>query len=239
MTQSLVNTAPAEEQAPETNTPDASGESSAELILGKFKDQDALIESYKSLETKLREKRPEAPEAYDFSFDDNIELSSLAKEIDFATDPLASKMIAKFKEANLPQEQASALIGEYLSYIKSTLPDPGEEIKKLGSDSDNLLRTARYAMTGLSPEATQAFEELTSTANGVKALNELVGKYREKGIPDASTGQKPQGNRNSAEVYAEAKDLRAQLRDHPYDKKLEQAYNDKFKLAMELEQKGL
>lgn len=236
--ESLISQA---EEAPTTEAPAPEAEAQTtetKLFADKYKSVEDLETGYKELYKSFTEKRPQAPEKYEFDYSNNADLKSIAEMVDFNQDPLVQSMTAKFKSHNIPQEVATELVGEYLAFQKSMLPDPGEEIKKLGRDADNLLKTARLAVNGLSPEATETAMALTSTADGVKLLNELVAKYREKGIPSGQDEVKSAPQQSSADLYARAREIKRSA-DLTKDRKAESEYNDIYARAMELEKKGL
>lgn len=198
----------AEAEVPE-GTSDST-EPEAELILGKFKDQDALIDSYKELTAKLREKQPEAPEEYKFDFSEHEVLGQhkdLVAEV-LETSPLIKAATAKFKEHNIPQSVADDILSTVLTEDIASLGDPEQVTKDLGDGAEQIINEVNQYVSRFPKEEQAVFAQLGMSAEGVKLVHKLSKMGQSKPIP-AKADTTPA--KSSADYWAEAREVKKQM----------------------------
>lgn len=186
-TSSATEDAPAQDVAEETTD---------ELLAGKFKEVPELERSYKELESSYgklkRERAPEAPESYDFSFENDAEFTATLPEgYSLSEDPLVEAMSPIFKDANLTQEQVDKITKGWIGNELASVPNAEEEMSKLGSESEALLKGANsFLERNFTEEERGLVSGLESTADGIRLLNKMASIIStNKVIPtDASTG---------------------------------------------------
>lgn len=125
-----------------------------ELLAGKYKTQEDLIDGYLNLQKKIGS-FVGAPEKYT--------LDNVNKDIDqkfISDDPHLNQFMQLAKENNMSQEMFDKTLNMYRDYVLSMMPKPGAEKAKLGDDADSKLRSLKmWADSNLSPEGKNRFKK--------------------------------------------------------------------------------
>lgn len=216
-----ANTAPvATEQASEVTKPD--------YIQDKFWNAERnevnienLASSYNSLESKLgsrtedltkqirtdleNEKLSKVPEQYQLNvpeLNDNISL-------DISQDmPIVEWWSNTAKSAGLSQEQYDEGVKVFVENAISNLPNVDLEIQKLGDSGRERIEAAElWSKKYLSPDSYNAISSFASTAEGVKALEEVMKLTKDSSMPTSQT---------QVDVSADMDDLKSMLKDPRY-----------------------
>lgn len=205
---------------------------------GKYGSVEDLEKGYKELVQKLTEKNPKAPEKYTFDFTEDEDLKDLTEGYDFESDPLFSRMSLIMKEKNISQDTANALIREYLMFEKESIPDVGEEQKKLGHDGQRMISEVEdFVSRNYSAEEQDIARQIASTAEGVKFLHKTAQLGASKSIPTSSESTN-NTTQTSRDLFEKANEIRRELQTNPYSKELERQYNEVFEKATALKLKG-
>ena len=179
-----------------------------DYIQDKFWDADrnepnleALASSYNALEKKLgsrtdelskqvredieKERLAATPEDY------KIELKDLPENvsIDVSDDmPIVQWWKETAKQAGLNQEQFDQGVNMFVQNAIAALPDPTEEMQKLGDGARARVEAAElWSKKNLSPETYKAISSIASTAEGVEAIEELMKLTQNSPIPTTPT----------------------------------------------------
>lgn len=235
---SMINPEAAETEvvdAPEETTPEVQAEPEKQddyLYGGKYKSVDDLEKGYKELYSKYTEKRPEAPEKYEFDFSEHETLKS--QEISLDDDPTYQKMVPLFKELNLTQDQANMLVSTYLETSYEAIPDQAQEIEKLGPNAQEIInRTNSFVSKNFTAEEQELAMAIGATADGVKFLDKIAKMRGEQPIPTDAADYAPK--KSYQELMAEAT---AFLKSHPnfdIDKKAQARYERMMDEAVKLQ----
>jgi hypothetical protein len=118
--------APAAQEAPSAE--------SEELLAGKYKTKEDLVEGYLNLQKKIGNFAG-APEDYSL---DNINKEADLKFI--ADDPHLNSFKKLAKDSNMSQEMFDGILNLYRDYVKQGIPDPKAEVAKLGENADVRVR---------------------------------------------------------------------------------------------------
>ena len=221
-------------QAPiATDTQTESGETSAntskpEFIQDKFWDSERnevnlenLASSYNSLEKKLgsrtedlskqiredleMEKLKSAPEEY------KVNLPELPENVDVTvSDDMEIVQWWKdtAKKNGLSQEQFDQGVEMFVNNAIATLPDMNAEMQKLGDNAKERIEAAElWSKKNLSPDAYNTFSSVASTAEGVKAIEEIMKLTKDSPIPTTPT---------QVSVTPDIQDLKSMLNDPRY-----------------------
>jgi len=216
-----ANTAPvATEQTSEVTKPD--------YIQDKFWNAERnevnienLASSYNSLESKLgsrtedltkqirsdleNEKLKNVPEEYKLNvpeLDSNVSL-------DISNDmPIVQWWNQTAKNSGLTQEQYDEGVKVFVENAISSLPNADLEVQKLGDSGRERIEAAElWSKKHLSPDAYQAISSFASTAEGVKALEEVMKLTKDSSMPTSQT---------QVDVTADMDDLKSMLKDPRY-----------------------
>lgn len=162
---------------------------------------------------------PELPENVDVSVSDDMEIVQWWKET--------------AKQNGLSQEQFDEGVKVFIDNAMATLPDVNAEMQKLGDNSKERVEAAElWSKKNLSPEAYNTFSSIASTAEGVKAIEEIMKMTKDSPMPTTPT---------QVSVTPDFADLKSMMndpryydsnkRDDAYIKRVtelyEQAYNTK------------
>lgn len=163
----------ATEDTTPSNQVEAPGEQEAGYkYAGKYNTTEELESGYKELTKKLREKLPEAPEEYVIQLADDL---NLPEDINLGVDnPILSAMMPVLKELNISQEGFNGLLGAYLKAEMSLIPNPQEEINKLGAEANTILSENEGFVEQFSDEEKALFDQLGETAAGNKLINKIA-----------------------------------------------------------------
>lgn len=170
---------------------DKSGESGKEekLVFGKYKDIEAAEKGYKELTKKLREKAPEAPEAYNFDLSDDEDFKALERDdLNFKLDddPLAKAVEPVFRKHNISQDAAREIAKEVLKYELAAAPDAAAEKAKLGADAEQMLKSvSAFVGKSFNDSEKQIAAQIATTAEGVKFLEKVSKLAGARNVPDS------------------------------------------------------
>ena len=216
-----ANTAPI---ATETNSTEAS---KPEYIQDKFWDADNnkvnlenLASSYNSLESKLgsrtedltkqireditNEKLSAVPENYKLNVPE-VENAELTISDDM---PIVQWWNQTAKNAGLSQEDYDSGVKAFIDNAMANLPNPDMEIQKLGdTGKERVEAAALWSKKHLTPESYNTISNIASTAEGVKAIEEIMSLNKDSSMPTSST---------QIDAQATEDDLKAMLNDPRY-----------------------
>ena len=216
-----ANTAPvATEQTSEVTKPD--------YIQDKFWNAERnevnlenLASSYNSLESKLgsrtedltkqirsdleNEKLKNVPEEYKLNIpelDSNVSL-------DISNDmPIVQWWNQTARNSGLTQEQYDEGVKVFVENAISSLPNADLEVQKLGDSGRERIEAAElWSKKHLSPDAYNAISSFAATAEGVKALEEVMKLTKDSNMPTSQT---------QVDVTADMDDLKSMLKDPRY-----------------------
>jgi len=180
-----------------------------------------LASSYNSLESKLgsrtedltkqirtdieNEKLQNVPEEYKLNvpeLDGNVSL-------DINNDmPIVQWWNQTAKSAGLSQEQYDEGVKVFIDNAIANLPNSDLEIQKLGDAGRERVEAAElWSKKHLSPEAYNAISGFAATAEGVKALEEVMKLTKDSNMPTTQT---------QVDVTADIDDLKSMLKDPRY-----------------------
>lgn len=216
-----ANTAPvATEQSSEVTKP--------EYIQDKFWNTERnevnlenLASSYNSLESKLgsrtedltkqirsdleNEKLKNVPEEYKLNIpelESNVSLD-INNEM-----PIVQWWNQTAKDSGLSQEQYDEGVKAFVENAISNLPNTDLEIQKLGDAGKERIEAAElWSKKHLSPESYSAISSFAATAEGVKALEEVMKLSKDSNMPTTQT---------QVDVTADMDDLKSMLKDPRY-----------------------
>lgn len=216
-----ANTAPvATEQSSEVTKP--------EYIQDKFWNAERnevnlenLASSYNSLESKLgsrtedltkqirsdleNEKLKNVPEEYKLNIpelESNVSLD-INNEM-----PIVQWWNQTAKDSGLSQEQYDEGVKAFVENAISNLPNTDLEIQKLGDAGKERIEAAElWSKKHLSPESYNAISSFAATAEGVKALEEVMKLSKDSNMPTTQT---------QVDVTADMDDLKSMLKDPRY-----------------------
>ena len=117
---------------------------------------------------------PELPENVDVSVSDDMEIVQWWKDT--------------AKQNGLSQEQFDEGVKVFIDNAMATLPDVNVEMQKLGDNSKERVEAAElWSKKNLSPEAYNTFSSVASTAEGVKAIEEIMKMTKDSPMPTTPT----------------------------------------------------
>lgn len=157
-------------------------EQGEKLYAGKYKTTEELEKGYKELSTLVREKKPEAPEVYDFSTVEGID----------GENPLLHTMQEVMKGQNLTQEQAESLTRAFIAYHEQSTPNLEEEMKILGAEGSAMIQQVEgFMRRNFTQEEAGLLANVAHSAAGVKLLHKIARQMGEKSIPINGMGNAP------------------------------------------------
>ena len=198
-----------------------------EYVQEKFWDSNAnkvnlenLASSYNSLETKLgsrtedltkqirtdieNERLGSVPESYKLNVPE-IENTSLSISEDM---PIVQWWNQTAKNAGLSQEDYDSGVKAFIDNAMANLPNPDMEIQKLGDTGKERIEAASlWSKKHLTPESYNTISNIASTAEGVKAIEEIMSLNKDSSMPTSST---------QIDAQATEDDLKAMLNDPRY-----------------------
>lgn len=216
-----ANTAPVATEKPTEAT-------KPEFIQDKFWDSEKnevnienLASSYNSLESKLgsrtedltkqikidleNEKLSNVPEEYKLNvpeLNDNVQLE-ISNEM-----PIVQWWTNHAKNAGLSQEQYDEGVKAFVENATANLPNADLEIQKLGDSGRERIEAAElWSKKHLSPDAYNSISNFAATAEGVKALEEIMKLTKDSNMPTTQT---------QVDVTADIDDLKSMLKDPRY-----------------------
>lgn len=198
-----------------------------EYVQEKFWDSNAnkvnlenLASSYNSLEAKLgsrtedltkqireditNEKLSAVPENYKLNVPE-VENAELTISDDM---PIVQWWNQTAKNAGLSQEDYDSGVKAFIDNAMANLPNPDMEIQKLGdTGKERVEAAALWSKKHLTPESYNTISNIASTAEGVKALEEIMSLNKDSSMPTSST---------QIDAQATEDDLKAMLNDPRY-----------------------
>jgi len=180
-----------------------------------------LASSYNSLESKLgsrtedlskqirtdleNERLSKVPESYKLNVPEMDENTKVTISEDM---PIVQWWGKTAKEAGLSQEQYDAGVNAFVQNATANLPNPDLERQKLGDAGKERIEAANmWSKKHLSPDAYNSISSFASTADGVKALEEVMKLTKDSSMPTAPT---------QVDVAASMDDLKSMLNDPRY-----------------------
>ena len=221
-----------EEQLQET-TQEVSQENTSEVqipeyIPEKFWDSERneikveeLGASYKALEQKLgmrtedlvkqvqedyeNQRKSSVPESYE------VRLPEVPEDVEITVDPeqeLVKSWQQICRDNGLSQEVFDQGVAAFVNNEIAGLPNLQEEMAKLGDNARERIEAADlWSKKYLSTDAYDAIANLASTAEGVKALEEIMSLSRSKPLPNTNTVM---------DVELDERDLQSMMKDPRY-----------------------
>ena len=117
---------------------------------------------------------PELPENVDVSVSEDMEIVQWWKDT--------------AKQNGLSQEQFDEGVKVFIDNAMATLPDVNAEMEKLGDNSKERVEAAElWSKKNLSPEAYNTFSSVASTAEGIKAIEEIMKMTKDSPMPTTPT----------------------------------------------------
>jgi len=180
-----------------------------------------LSSSYNSLEKKLgartedlskqiredifNETKANTPEEYE------IKLPELPENVDLNVDkemPLLQWWSETAKSKGLSQDEFNKGIEAFVNNEISSLPNQDNERELLGENATQRIEAADlWSKKNLSPDAYSSISEFASTAQGVKALEEIMSLNKDAPMPTTET---------AIEAAPSLDDLRSMMKDPRY-----------------------
>ena len=179
-----------------------------------------LASSYNSLESKLgsrtedltkqirtdleNERLSKVPESYKLNVPE-IENTKITISEDM---PIVQWWSKTAKEAGLSQEQYDAGVNAFIDNATANLPNPELEKQKLGDSGRERVEAANmWSKKHLSADAYSAISDFAQTADGVKAIEEVMKLTKDSSMPTSQT---------QIDVSANLDDLKSMLNDPRY-----------------------
>jgi hypothetical protein len=180
-----------------------------------------LASSYNSLESKLgsrtedltkqirtdieNEKLQNVPEEYKLNvpeLEGNVSLD-ISNEM-----PIVQWWNQTAKNSGLTQEQYDEGVKVFVDNAIANLPNPDLEVQKLGDSGRERIEAAElWSKKHLSPDAYTAISSFAATAEGVKALEEVMKLTKDSNMPSTQT---------QVDATADIDDLKSMLKDPRY-----------------------
>ena len=156
--------------------------------------QDIELERLSKSPEEYKVNLPELPENVDVSVSDDMEIVQWWKET--------------AKSNGLSQEQFDQGVNMFINNAIATLPDINSEMEKLGDTAKERIEAAElWSKKNLSPDAYNTFSSVASTAEGVKAIEEIMKLTKDSPIPTTPT---------QVSVTPDIQDLKSMLNDPRY-----------------------
>jgi len=112
------------------------------------------------------------------------------------------------RNSGLTQEQYDEGVKVFVENATANLPNPDLEIQKLGDSGKERIEAAElWSKKHLSPDAYNAISSFAATAEGVKALEEVMKLTKDSNMPTSQT---------QVDVTADMDDLKSMLKDPRY-----------------------
>lgn len=180
-----------------------------------------LASSYNALESKLgsrtedlskqirtdleNERLSNVPESYQL----NVPQLDESVNIDINNEmPIVQWWNQTAKDAGLTQEQYDSGVKAFVDNAVANLPNPELEVQKLGDTGKQRIEAAElWSKKHLSPDAFNAIAGFAATAEGVKAIEEIMKLSKDVSMPNTTT---------QVDVSADMDDLKSMLNDPRY-----------------------
>lgn len=209
------------------------------LFFGKYKSYEDAEKGFKELQSKLREKAPEAPEEYAFDFKEDEDLAELGEEVleglDPKEDPRFGALEDVFKKHNLSQEAVADIVKAQIKQDFESMPDLEAEANSLGDEREVILANANmFVQKHLNADEQEIAKSLGQSAAGVKFLYKMSQMSGEKQVPADVTKQDPRIS--SSELYSQAFAYRDEVGNFEYNKGAQSRYDEMLSAAVKREQ---
>lgn len=204
-----------EDNGLETEIPDGDSEDNDELLLGKFKSQEDLMEAYKNLESKLG-KKPE--EAIDDPLEtpkppeetpptEDLDMTAFKAEV-FKTGKLSEESVKALVDAKVPQ----AFIESFVASEASNKANIASEVYNIAGGKEGYAELLAWSK-GLDAEAKVYYNSQLQSGNAimiknaVKALSALRSTSEVYEVEDTSPtrvhGKKPAVSSKTFKTYSD------------------------------------
>jgi len=156
--------------------------------------QDMELERLKNAPEAYKVNLPELPENVDVSVSDDMEIVQWWKET--------------AKKNGLSQDQFDEGVKMFINNALSSLPDINAEMQNLGDNAKERIEAAElWSKKNLSPSAYSTFSSIAATADGVKAIEEIMKLTKDSPIPTTPT---------QVSVTPDLQDLKSMMNDPRY-----------------------
>ena len=156
--------------------------------------QDMELERLKNAPEAYKVNLPELPENVDVSVSDDMEIVQWWRET--------------AKKNGLSQDQFDEGVSMFINNAVSALPDINAEMQNLGDNAKERIEAAElWSKKNLSPSAYSTFSSIAATADGVKAIEEIMKLTKDSPIPTTPT---------QLSVTPDLQDLKSMMNDPKY-----------------------
>jgi hypothetical protein len=156
--------------------------------------QDMELERLKNAPEAYKVNLPELPENVDVSVSDDMEIVQWWKET--------------AKKNGLSQDQFDEGVSMFINNAVSALPDINAEMQNLGDNAKERIEASElWSKKNLSPSAYSTFSSIAATADGVKAIEEIMKLTKDSPIPTTPT---------QLSVTPDLQDLKSMMNDPKY-----------------------
>jgi hypothetical protein len=156
--------------------------------------QDMELERLKNAPEAYKVNLPELPENVDVSVSDDMEIVQWWRET--------------AKKNGLSQDQFDEGVSMFINNAVSALPDINAEMQNLGDNAKERIEASElWSKKNLSPSAYSTFSSIAATADGVKAIEEIMKLTKDSPIPTTPT---------QLSVTPDLQDLKSMMNDPKY-----------------------
>ena len=164
------------------------------LYLGKYKSLPDVIEGYKELSKKVREKGSErggAPAAYEpITFGEDVPEVFKGQSIAVDADPMFKHFAPIFQEMNLSQDDVAKLVRAHAMYGYESAPDLNAVRDSLGRDADTILQTINSWVgkneKHLDEGMNNALQRWGQDADSIRMMNFLLSQSGDRNLPSSA-----------------------------------------------------
>ena len=162
-----------------------------------------LSESYRNLEGKLGQRKeelgeeimqeqneksladvPENPDGYELNLPENTEITDEMKS-HMEESPVWRYFQQTAHDNKMNQDEVNSMVNMYLEAQKAELPDPDLELSELGDNASKRVETVElWSKKHLDEEGFAAVENLCSTAQGIRAMEQIIHSQVQPSIGD-------------------------------------------------------
>jgi hypothetical protein len=136
-----------------------------EWLEPKYKTVAEQAKAYKEVERRLGQSQGQAPEEYDFE---------PYKEVFDVDNPFMVNLKTSAKDLKLSQDAFDKILDPIAKYQQSLIPNPDDEIKKLGDHGPAKIKTVNtWASNHLSEKAMDTLSRISNTAEVVELMDEM------------------------------------------------------------------
>ena len=162
-----------------------------------------LSESYRNLEGKLGQRKeelakelakeynenaladvPESPDAYKLNLPENTEITDEMKS-QMEESPVWQYFKKTAHENNMNQDEVNSMVNMYLEAQQAENPDPELEMSELGDNATKRVEAVElWAKKHLDEQGFAAVENLCSTAQGIRAMEQIMHSQVQPSVGD-------------------------------------------------------